>query len=153
MSDRMPNSPQDFKKKAGTNQLIELPSGLFIKVRRVTLQALLTRGKVPNSLLDIVRKAVDEGETPEENSFGKDLDIDQLTEMMDLVDVVTCDSAREPRIYAIPEDEEREEDVLYVDELDTEDKMYIFRWAVQGVSDLESFRKQSDSGLGGVETS
>lgn len=153
MSDRMPNSPQDFKKKAGTNQLLELPSGLFIKVRRVTLQALLSRGKVPNSLLTIVRKAVDDGETPDENSFAKDLDISQLTEMMELVDVVTCDAARDPLVFPIPEDDQRDENFLYVDELDNDDKMHIFRWAVQGVSDLESFRERPDASLGGVETS
>lgn len=36
----------------------------------------------------------------------------------------------------------RDANTLYADEVDLEDKMFIFQWALGGVSDLEAFRKQ-----------
>lgn len=35
----------------------------------------------------------------------------------------------------------RDPDVLYADEVDLEDKVFVFQWAVGGVADVESFRE------------
>jgi hypothetical protein len=45
---------------------------------------------------------------------------------------------------------ERDPDVLYVDDVDLEDKMFIFSWCVGGTTDLEQFRKQYEKSMADV---
>lgn len=42
---------------------------------------------------------------------------------------------------------------IYADQVDLEDKMFIFQWAVGGTADLKSFREQSEQLLGSVSAS
>jgi hypothetical protein len=48
------------------------------------------------------------------------------------------------------EEAEREEDVLYADIVDMEDKMFIFNWCVGGTKDIASFRDELASNVGAV---
>jgi hypothetical protein len=51
----------------------------------------------------------------------------------------------------IPEDE-RSDDILYTDEVDMDDKTFIFQYVVGGTADLESFRQQYGSALANLES-
>jgi hypothetical protein len=48
---------------------------------------------------------------------------------------------------------ERDEEVLYVDDVELEDKMFIFQWAVGGTDDVEQFRSEFTSTLEGLSGS
>lgn len=54
-----------------------------------------------------------------------------------------------PEIEEIPEDE-RDEDVLYTDEIDEDDKQFIFQFVVGGSSDLDRFRKEQAAAVEGA---
>lgn len=43
---------------------------------------------------------------------------------------------------------ERDADVLYSDEVDLDDKIFIFQWALGGTSNLENFRDEQRSSMG-----
>ena len=145
-----PTSVQDFKQKAGG--LMELPSGAFVKVRNPGgMKAFLEAGIVPNSLMTIVDEALKTGNTPDmskltDNKGG--MDEKTLGEMLDLMDNITIMVMKDPQVYAAPENEDdREDDKLYIDELDAEDKMFLFQWATGGTRDLERFRSELASGV------
>lgn len=55
-----------------------------------------------------------------------------------------------PVYEEIPEDE-RDEDILYTDEVDLDDKTFIFQFVVGGTSDLEEFRKEQPDDVATVQ--
>lgn len=114
-------------------------------------------GMVPNSLLPIVMKAVRTGTSPDMEAISKDGQ--KVNDMIQLVDNVVVAIVVEPKVLPLPPEEdeesekydplfERDEDLLYVDEVNPEDKAFIFQWACGGTSDLEQFREQSEQLVG-----
>lgn len=47
--------------------------------------------------------------------------------------------------------EERSDEVLYADEVDMEDKLFLFNWSVGGGADLDTFRKQWAESMAALE--
>lgn len=70
------------------------------------------------------------------------------------VEIVTeADKADDmPETRSIPK-EDREEGVVYTDQIGLEDKMYLFNYAVGGTRDLERFRSESASDVAGMAAS
>lgn len=135
----VPTSVQQWK-KAAQGVPLEVPSGNTALVRNVGMQVFLQKGLVPNSLMPIVRKAMS-GKDPE-------IKLDEITEgqlqdMLALFDAVVVHCVVQPAVAPLPaEGEERADDVLYVDEVDFDDKQFIFQWVVGGTKDLEKFRAE-----------
>ena len=142
-----PTTAQAWKKQAQGVPL-EVPSGNTALVRNVGMQVFLQKGLVPNSLMPIVRQAMS----------GKDVDLKveeitegQLADMLALFDAVVVHCVVEPKVMPTPaEGEERADDVLYVDEVDFDDKQFIFQWVVGGTRDLEQFRKEQAASVESV---
>jgi hypothetical protein len=135
-------------KKAKEGQLLPLPSGLVIRANRVDLQTFIMRGTVPNPLMEIVQDALAKGQKADIPSMmgldeGK-IDLSQVEEMLQVVDSVLVESVVTPKVHYMPEEEsDRNDELLYVDEFDPEDKMFIFQWAVGGTADVERFREEA----------
>jgi hypothetical protein len=54
----------------------------------------------------------------------------------------------EPTVNPLPENEaDRKQELLYVDEVDLDDKFYIMAFALGGTRDLEGFREATGSGV------
>lgn len=90
-------------------------------------------------------------------------DPQKVEQMFDLVDIVTCQVVVEPKVVPAKwsqadvaaglceaEDlgkvipfSQRDDDLLYVDEVDQADKMFIFNYVVGGSADVERFRAES----------
>jgi hypothetical protein len=145
------SSVADFKKKAKAPDLQELPSGLVAMVRNRGFQAFIRMGIVPNSLIGVVEEALNKGQPPDMEQLKNDqgqLPLDTVDEMYQLMDAVCVDCFVEPRVYPVPVPDEngstpdRDEDLVYVDELDDEDKMFIFQWVSGGTRDVEQFRRE-----------
>jgi hypothetical protein len=67
------------------------------------------------------------------------------------VDHVVCHVVLAPLVLPIPEaGTERDDDVLYVDEIDMDDKMFIFGYATSGAKDLETFRQGQTANVAAV---
>jgi hypothetical protein len=47
---------------------------------------------------------------------------------------------------------DRDPDILYADQVDINDRIFMFQWAVGGTADVESFREQLGAGMGGLST-
>lgn len=163
------STAQDFKNRASSQQqgvasdvaafkqrhrgtLMELPSGLWLKMKRVELQTFILQGEVPNPLMGIISEALEKGQKADiAQMVGVDegkIDLEMVNDMFEMVQRVVVESVVEPKVHPVPEDEgERDDDLLYVDELDAMDQMFIFQWAVGGTSDLESFLAEAGADL------
>ena len=141
----------DFKKrKQGT--VLELPSGIVIRAKRVELQTMIMQGSVPNPLMEVVSEALEKGKKADvAKMVGVDegkVDLDTVRDMYEMVNAVVIESVIEPPIHPLPDDEDdRDDDLVYIDEVEDTDKMFMFQWASGGTSDLEQFRRESDADM------
>jgi hypothetical protein len=140
-----------FKQRA-QGVVLPLPSGLVVKARRVELQTFILQGTVPNPLMEIITEALEKGDKANIPAMvgveeGK-VDLDMVNDMFAMVEEVVVESVVEPQIHREPEKEsDRDDSLLYVDEVEAMDKMFIFQWAVGGTSDLESFLEEAGADL------
>lgn len=151
-------SVSEFKKKQGG--LMELPSGAKMRLKnpggmRVFIQA----GTIPNSLMGIVQENLDKGTKGKASQdiadkiVGPDgVDEQLVKDMLHMMNVVICECAVEPQVHMPPDDEaDRDDDLLYADEVDDEDKMFVFQWVTGGTRDLEQFRGELSTELGALD--
>jgi hypothetical protein len=154
-----PTSAADWKKSAAGYPL-EVPSGNTALVKRVGLQAFVKEGIIPNSLMPMVTKAINTGTFDTKEELG-DIDAAKLNDIMKLYDAVTVECVIQPRVIPAPVDEDgdvipfslREEtEDLYVDEVDFNDKVFIFQFVTGGTSDVASFRAEQDAVVDSLRT-
>lgn len=173
--DRKPKSTQKkatsakaWKKNAGAKPVeLELPSGNVALIRQIPLTTLLSDGLLPDSLAAMVRKKTgdtapaskEEVQAPSQDEIGELMsDPAKLKDMFKLFDAILVRAVVEPKVLspedaegvAIP-DEDRDEEALYADEVDLQDKVFIFQYTVGGSQDLERFRGEYGDALGGME--
>jgi len=136
-------SAKQWKSKTSKGTPLVVPSGNTCLVRTPGMQVFIKQGLIPNSLMPIVQEAMNKGKAPKNLEFDPDKNPELLNEMMDLMDAVTVYCVIEPKVEPEPATEdERRDDVLYVDEVDFNDKMFIFQYAVGGTADLAKFREE-----------
>lgn len=143
----------DFKKGP---KAIELPSGNRMVLKKAGLQALIASGSIPNELLGPVQSEIDKVkgkkkiEKPDPLDIASKLNPEQMNQMLKMMETVVCVCAIEPQVHPIPRDDDgdplplndRDETKLYVDELEEEDRVFIFQYVTGGTKDLATFREQ-----------
>lgn len=161
-------SVAEWKKQAAGEPFI-VPSGNTCLVRRRGVRGFLRNGNIPNLLLPILQRAMeraskDEDITPEEIMDDFDLsDPELVVSMLQMVDAVAVECVAEPKLQAVPicgkchgagslnqkpcaqckgarEFPARDPELLYVDEIASEDKMAVFAFAIAEVDDIVPFR-------------
>lgn len=157
-------------KKRRQGEILPLPSGLSVRARRVELQTFIRQGNIPNPLMNIVSEALEKGKKADIPQMmgveeGK-IDLDMVNEMYDMVNAVVIASVQEPQILPIPTkddvekwntdhpdeqvnnpEELRDDDLLYVDEVDDLDKMFLFQWSSGGTADLDRFLEEASADM------
>lgn len=141
-------SKSQWKSSAGGTEL-EVPSGNVALVRAPGMQVFIEQGLIPNTLMPIVQKAISEKKPPKMDELK--ITDESLAEMVQMIDAIAIYCVIEPALTTnknpdgevIPE-KDRDNELLYVDEVDVQDKLFIFQFAVGGVRDLERFRKQQE---------
>lgn len=170
----MPTQPKDFKKsqksqksptsakawKKKTKVELELPSGNVALVRAMRITDMLAEGFFPENLRAEILTQIGKAEGQNTGSSQMDIvdlqkmfeDPEKMGEMFDIFDKVLLKCVVEPKVLPAPENEaDRDDELLYADEVDMEDKVFIFQWAVGGDDDLTSFRKEFSEGVGSLE--
>lgn len=140
-----------FKQRA-KGRILPLPSGVVIRAKRVELQTFIMSGNIPNPLMEVVSEALERGQKADVASMvGVDkgeVDLETVRDMYDMVNRVVIGSFVEPKVHDLPgEGEDRDDDLLYVDEIDDEDKMFIFQWATGGTDDIATFREEAGADM------
>lgn len=170
---------RDWKKSSATlEQDLELPSGNIALVRRVTPEAFLASGTIPDPLTNIIRESIhDKKGLPPSKIEEIATDPALIGSALQMMDSVLCFCVREPSVQMPPkcrvcgfyytegnevhtnkqkddyhdyQEDMRDPEILYADDVDLEDKFFIFQFAVGGTRDLERFRTQLSGGLGNV---
>lgn len=150
-AEKAASSIAEFKaRKKGKS--VTLPSGLVVTARRVALRAFLDQGDVPNPLLEVVEEALNKGREMDMNQIvggdGQKVNLDMVRDMYSMVDKIVMTVVVNPKVHPEPEDEnDRDDDLLYVDEVDDEDKMFLFNWSQGGTEDLAKFREEASQDL------
>ena len=148
-----PTSASTWKKKTVGGTLISVPSGNTALVRAPGMQVFLENGVIPNALMPIIRDAMNKGTAPKEEDMTEMLsDPEKLKDLIELANSVAVYCCIDPKVEAVPTDEagvvipmgdpRRDDEILYIDEVDFNDKMYIFNFAVGGPADLAQFRTE-----------
>jgi len=148
-----PTSASQWKKKAVSGTLVVVPSGNQCLIRTPGMQVFLRNGVIPNGLQAFIQDAMKRGAV-QDDAVAEMLNTpEKLQEISDLADQITVYCCIEPKVAPTPLDEDgdplpldsddRDPEVLYVDEMDFSDKMFIFSAAVGGPTDLEKFRSES----------
>lgn len=176
----MPGQSRKAKKytlgKAKETMDLLLPSGNVCLVIRPGVQGLIKHGILDSldTLTGIVQQDLIDANDPKAQLKAAQAlasKPDDLLAAMDLMDKVLEYVVKEPRpVRPIRRDatgkplltpegkeiplaeEEREDEVTYTDEVDLDDKLFIFQFVVGGTRDIESFRAQRQAVLGGVPT-
>lgn len=147
---------------SGTKLL--LPSGNVCLARNPGIDAFIEQGLIPNALLPLVMDAVKTGKgLPEKELRDKMEDMDSIRDMMSMANACVVYCVLRPSIAALPDKDDdgnefwvnssgdrvkgRNPDLFYVDEVNFDDKMFIFQWVLGGTRDLERFRDQSATAL------
>lgn len=137
----------------------ELPSGNSARIKRtMDILTMVKQGRIPNPLAGIVMEAI-------RSKGTMDLDLsampaEAIPQMFSMIDDVAIGCMLEPRVerpyYAKDDSEEEQrketewqpsEGAISLAMLDEMDKMYLFRVAMGGATDLESFRAALESGV------
>lgn len=173
----MPGPSKNSKKQyslghAKANDLL-LPSGNTCLVKRPGVQGLIKAGLLDSldSLTSIVQVDHIDANDPKKMAAavsGMAADPQRISDALEVVDKAICFAVVAPKVFrpvvlgadGNPEllegkeiplpDDKRDPNRTYTDEVDEEDKMFIFQYLVGGTSDVESFRKESKAMLGGV---
>lgn len=143
------SSPSAFKKRR-EGRVIKLPSGMAVRARRVDIRTFISQGEVPNPLLPIVEEALNKGKKADVSLITGEngqLDTDLIDEMYQMVNNVVMEVVTEPKINPLPEGVERDDELLYIDEVEDEDKMFLFQWAAGGTEDIATFRLEAEQDL------
>jgi hypothetical protein len=130
--------------KKPKDTILALPSGNNVRVFNPGMKTFLVNGTVPNSLMSLADKALQKGQ-PLEDGEVNDLinDPKKIADMLKFVDDITMAVVVEPKIYPTPMvGSERSDEFLYIDDMDDEDKLFIFTWGTGGSTDLERFRAE-----------
>lgn len=146
-----PSSVGEWKQK---KEPTLLPSGKYMVLKHTSLATFLQTGSIPNSLMQMIQAAMgDKSGKKVEVEVAKMLEKPEgLKDLFEAVDSFMCATAVEPRVYPTPTDEAaRRDELLYVDEIDLDDKMFVFTRAVGGVEEVAPFRAKPASGVGRVQ--
>lgn len=103
-----------------------LPSGLDVVLKKVSIVDLATQGQIPQTLAVKLNAIMKGGEV--------NVDLTQMAEYAGMVEVV----ARACIVAPVG---------LEMSELSFEDKLAVFNWANEGVSQLQSFRPMQRVGV------
>lgn len=148
---------------------LDLPSGATCLVIRPGPTGLIKAGLLDSldSLTSLVQiEHIDTKDPKKMAAAAKGMmqDPKRLQEGMDLIDKVVCFVVQQPAVRMPPTEEEikeraekglppRDPKWFYIDDVDDEDKTFIFHYVMGGSKDLERFRQEREQLLGDIPIS
>lgn len=166
-------SARQWRRASGED--LTLPSGHVVRAKRPGPSLLLQEGVMPDSLTAIIHSAIKDAKgMPPEDQKALFEDPSKLVDVLEGIDKMVTLVVMEPTVVLhrrpildaegvqrngkngkpLEEDipfHEREEDLVYTDEIDQDDKMFVFQYAIGGTRDLETFRTQQLEGVGALQ--
>lgn len=139
-------SAEEWRTSQEAGQLVKLPSGKVARLARPHLLALIKTGQIPDPLSAQVMGLFN-GKNPaeiQENINAED--------MLTLINTTVRVAFIEPKVADDPGPDE-----ISTNDIDFEDKMFVFWWSQGGTADLALFRREQarvvETSLGGGKVS
>lgn len=123
-----------------------LPSGNVARLKPVDLLDLLALGAIPDTLTGQVDQLLEAGD-----KTGKtNIPLDRFKEFAQMISITACAAFVEPRLVADEDDEDLEENILFVGRVGTRDKIWVFEWSNGEANNVGPFRPESPRDVGPV---
>lgn len=146
----MVTSAKEWKTSKATD--LKLPSGNVALVRNPGIQHFLRIGIIPDPMMAMVQKMI-AGKQKEFDPSEFIKDEDSLLTTFELFDKVLVEVVIEPKVVMPPKkQEDRDDETLYADDVDFEDKVFIFQFAVGGTKDLEEYLQRQKQAVDAVQS-
>lgn len=146
--------------KTAKPKATQLPSGKYMIYKRVGLEVFLQMGMLPNSLMGFAQRAVEKGR-------GQEMTPGEITELMGdtakileittFIDKAVCFVSIDPKVQPLPlndsgevDETQRRDDLVYIDEIELEDKMFIWQSVTGGTNQVATFRTDAAAVLDSV---
>lgn len=165
------STARSWKRTKGED--LELPSGNVALVKRPGPAAMMAQGVLPDDLTPIVNDALTKGKkiSPKQTADMMK-DPKAIAGLMDSIDRICAVVIEEPAVLyhqrpvlgedgepkqgpdgkdsyeVIPEEDRDPDNYIYTDEIDFDDKMMCFQFAVGGTRDFRRFRAELAGGVG-----
>lgn len=135
-------TPIDDLVKSSMGELVELPPfsegvPFVARIKRPSMLAMVKTGRIPNSLLVEANNLFTSG--PGGMMLKKSTDVNAMSELFDIIDVICEDSFVEPTYKQL-----QDAGITLTDD----QMMFIFSYSQKGVKALESFRVDGRSAQG-----
>jgi len=111
---------------------LELPSGLLVKLRDVTMTDLMLTGKLPDSIMSLITETAKAGEL----EFDLEMITKNTREWNEMLITLLELSMVEPQIGDVADDEH-----ILLTEIPGDDKLFIFNYLNRGAEALQPFRE------------
>lgn len=150
-----PTSVSSWKKSSQAAP-VQLPSGNYMRIKKMGIRFFIQTGMMPNSLMSLVQKSIDKGKGSQEGPTDAEMlellqDPQKLKDIADFFERMVVFVAEEPQVFPVPEDGvERDPELLYVDEIDFDDQSFIFQVVTGGTTELETFREEHQSTMASI---
>jgi hypothetical protein len=137
-----PTSGREWRKAREEGYVITLPSGNAIRLRSIALDTLILSGKLPDLLTPVAARSLwtfdDGGAIADETEMAKNY--------AELIHLIVRAGVIEPRIVENPE----ADDEISMDDLEFNDKVFIFNACIAPAAALQNFRDKQATGLDAV---
>lgn len=169
------NNMDDFAPTAWgkTNEILEVPSGQKCLVKRPDIAKLAVGGLLDK--MDVFTSLVDQKHVSKKAAGGKNSkkssdmqssmamarlakNPEQLAEVIRAMDQVVMSCVVAPEIHSVIDDagveipdSERDDELIYVDSVDLNDRIFIMNWAFGGSKDLARFRRELQQSVDDLE--
>lgn len=120
-----------WREQREMGEAFTLPSGLDVKLKRVTLLDLVTQGKIPTTL---------SAQANEVHTSGK-LPLTRFVEFEPLINIVVAACVVDPTLT--PDPSPTGEGSMFVGDLPIDDRLSVFTWAGSEAAPLRKFRDKS----------
>lgn len=133
---RKPSSGSEWRRARQQTDVVDLPSGNTVELRKVKLMDLVVQGKIPQLLQPVIDELFEKRDVTSSMT-------DSLIKSTRIYDVVCRAAFVSPRVV----DQPVADDEVSLDDIDFEDKAFVFQH-LQGVGQpLEKFPAQQGGGV------
>lgn len=132
------------KRKAyNTVQKMEMPSGIYFEIRRPDIVRLIKNGIIPADAAVDLSNLMEQAASTRKNGGEFKMTGEQFKKYCDILDEVAIASIVSPQVKkGMVTEAEYDDNIISVDDIDQEDKEFIFAYANAGVTDLKPFREK-----------
>lgn len=122
------------REERNKTEKVELPSGVVFEMKRPDVVKLLREGQIPAEIAVSIQMAVKE-------QGNSKLTGQQFKDYLTMVESVVVAACVNPQIVKREvTEEDYEKGIISIDDLEMQDKEFIFAYADRGTKDLKSFR-------------